>query len=96
MVPGIPSLGGVELLIILAIILLFFGAKRVPQLGRSLGKSMREFRTAASEDSEAVEAREPDEKEKPSLKEEQARPVEAHDPVTRENIHPEKPAERKP
>jgi len=96
MVPGIPSLGGVELLIILAIILLFFGAKRVPQLGRSLGKSMREFRKAASEDSEAVEARESDEREKPSLKEEQARPVEAHDPVTHENIHPEKPAERKP
>jgi sec-independent protein translocase protein TatA len=93
MVPGIPSL---ELLIILAIILLFFGAKRVPQLGRSLGKSMREFRTAASEDSEAVEAREPDERKKPSLEEEQARPVEAHDPVTHENIHPEQPAERKP
>jgi sec-independent protein translocase protein TatA len=96
MVPGIPSLGGGELLILLAIILLFFGAKRVPQLGRSLGKSMREFRKAAAEDSEAVEAREPEEPEKPSLKEEQARPGEAHDPVTHENIHPEQPAERKP
>jgi len=41
----------VELLIILAIILLFFGAKRVPELGRSLGKGMRELRKgAASED----------------------------------------------
>ncbi len=43
-------LGGTELLIILAIILLFFGAKRVPQLGRSLGESMREFRQGVSED----------------------------------------------
>ena len=37
-------MGGTELLIILAIILLFFGAKRVPQLGRSLGSGIREFR----------------------------------------------------
>ncbi len=44
-------MGGTELLIILAIILLFFGATRVPQLGRSLGQSMREFRKGASEDS---------------------------------------------
>jgi sec-independent protein translocase protein TatA len=96
MVPGIPSLGGGELLIILAIILLFFGAKRVLELGRSLGKSMREFRKASSEDPEAVEVRESDEKEKPSLEEEQARPVEAPDPDTHENTHPEKPAKRKP
>ncbi len=45
-------MGGTELLIILAIILLFFGATRVPQLGRSLGQSMREFRKGASEDSD--------------------------------------------
>jgi sec-independent protein translocase protein TatA len=47
-----PTMGGTELLIILAIILLFFGATRVPQLGRSLGQSMREFRKGASEDSD--------------------------------------------
>jgi sec-independent protein translocase protein TatA len=45
-------LGGTELLIILAIILLFFGAKRVPELGRSLGRSMREFRVGASGEDE--------------------------------------------
>ncbi len=44
MIPGVPSLGGAELLILLAIILLFFGAKRVPQLGRSLGSGVRQFR----------------------------------------------------
>jgi sec-independent protein translocase protein TatA len=46
------AMGGMELLIILAIILLFFGATRIPQLGRSLGQSMREFRKEASEDSD--------------------------------------------
>ncbi len=43
-------MGGGELLILLAIIMLFFGARHVPQLGRSLGRSMREFRKGASED----------------------------------------------
>ena len=38
MIPGLPQVGGVEMLILLAIVLLFFGAKRVPELGRSLGK----------------------------------------------------------
>jgi sec-independent protein translocase protein TatA len=48
-------MGGTELLIILAVILLFFGAKRVPELGRSLGKSMREFRIGASGEDEQDE-----------------------------------------
>jgi sec-independent protein translocase protein TatA len=45
-------MGGVELLIILAIILLFFGAKRVPELARSLGTGARERKKAASEDAD--------------------------------------------
>ena len=45
-------MGGMELLIILAIIVLFFGATRIPQLGRSLGESMREFREGSSSDSD--------------------------------------------
>ena len=36
--------GAPELLIILAIILLLFGGKKLPQLTRSLGESMRELR----------------------------------------------------
>ena len=38
--------GGLEVLILVTIILLFFGASRIPQLGRSLGSSIREFRQA--------------------------------------------------
>ena len=76
--PGIPTIGGPELLIILAIILLFFGASRVPQLGRSLGQSLREFRKATSEDSdneprELKQRREiPHEQEAPATKEARA------------------------
>ena len=50
-------MGGTELLIILIIVLLFFGAKRVPELGRSLGKSMREFRVGASGEDEKGEVK---------------------------------------
>jgi sec-independent protein translocase protein TatA len=55
MVPGVPSMGGAELLILLAIILLFFGAKRIPELGRSLGRGMKEFRKGTSEDLDEAE-----------------------------------------
>ncbi len=36
-------LGFGELLVILAVVLLLFGSKRLPELGRSLGQAMREF-----------------------------------------------------
>ena len=37
------NLGFGELLVILAVVLLLFGSKRLPELGRSLGQAMREF-----------------------------------------------------
>jgi TatA/E family protein of Tat protein translocase len=39
-----------ELLLILLVVLLVFGAKRLPEMGRSLGKGMREFKEAVSGD----------------------------------------------
>jgi len=47
-----------ELLIILFIILILFGASRLPQLARALGESMREFRKAVSGEYEEKERRE--------------------------------------
>jgi sec-independent protein translocase protein TatA len=40
------GLGGQELLLIFLIVLIFFGAKRLPELARGLGKSINEFRRA--------------------------------------------------
>lgn len=40
----IPGLGGTELIIILVIVLILFGPKRLPQLGKSLGKTMKAVR----------------------------------------------------
>ena len=37
-----------ELLILLVVLLLVFGAKRLPEMGRSLGKGMREFKDAVT------------------------------------------------
>lgn len=42
-------IGATELLIILGIILLLFGASRLPALARSLGKSTREFKQGMRE-----------------------------------------------
>ena len=45
MIPGIGSMGGAELLILLAsLLILFFRANRLPALGRSFGIGMRELR----------------------------------------------------
>ncbi|HXF98129.1 MAG TPA: twin-arginine translocase TatA/TatE family subunit [Gaiellaceae bacterium] len=37
-----------ELLILLVVLLLVFGASRLPEMGRSLGRSMREFKEAVT------------------------------------------------
>jgi sec-independent protein translocase protein TatA len=50
-------MGGLELVILLVIILLFFGAKRVPQLAKSLGVGARELKKAASEDPDESETK---------------------------------------
>jgi sec-independent protein translocase protein TatA len=51
-------MGGLELVIVLVIILLFFGAKRVPQLAKSFGVGARELKKAASEDPDESETKE--------------------------------------
>lgn len=47
---GFLDLGAPELIIILAIVLLLFGGKKLPELSRSLGTSMRELRKGMSGD----------------------------------------------
>lgn len=43
------GIGTGELILIFLVILLLFGAKRLPDLAKSLGKSLREFKKAANE-----------------------------------------------
>jgi len=50
------TLGVWELLVILAIVMLIFGAGKLPQLGDSLGKGIRNFRKSFKDDPREVEA----------------------------------------
>lgn len=54
MIPGVPQVGATELIIVFTIILLFFGAKRIPELARSFCRGKREFHKGAFEDADAL------------------------------------------
>lgn len=43
-----PNIGPLEIAIVLVIVLIIFGPKRLPDLGRSLGTSMREFKDSVT------------------------------------------------
>jgi len=47
--------GGAELMVIVLIILLLFGAKKIPELARGLGKGIREFKDATKEIKNEIE-----------------------------------------
>jgi sec-independent protein translocase protein TatA len=44
-----PNLGPLEIIVILLLALVFFGAKRLPELGKGLGQGIREFRKAGKD-----------------------------------------------
>lgn len=64
--------GGFEWIIIVLVILLFFGAKRIPELARGLGKGISEFRKASDDIKKEIEKGKDDldESTKPRAKEE--------------------------
>jgi sec-independent protein translocase protein TatA len=43
-----PNIGTGEIILLLLVALLLFGAKRLPEIGRSLGSGMREFKDSVS------------------------------------------------
>jgi sec-independent protein translocase protein TatA len=47
------GIGPLELVIVLLILLVIFGAKRLPEIGRSLGSSAREFKSGITGDKDA-------------------------------------------
>lgn len=49
------SIGLPEIIIILALALLVFGPKKLPEIGRSIGKALREFRRASDEIKQKIE-----------------------------------------
>jgi sec-independent protein translocase protein TatA len=56
-----PNVGPMELVVILAIALIVLGPKKLPEVGRSIGKGMREFKDSLAGDDR-------DEDERPAIK----------------------------
>jgi sec-independent protein translocase protein TatA len=63
------NIGWQEILLILLIALLLFGAKKIPDLARGLGKGIREFRKGLSEIDKPLEPEKNETKEEKSTKE---------------------------
>ena len=60
------NIGGWEILIIIFLILIFFGAKKIPELAQGLGKGIKEFRKAAKDIQEDISLEEKKETKKDS------------------------------
>jgi sec-independent protein translocase protein TatA len=50
----VPNLGFGEIMLILVVVLLLFGAKRLPEVGSSIGKGIREFKRSLTETQDAI------------------------------------------
>jgi len=64
------GIGAQELLLIFLVILLLFGAKKIPEIAQGLGKGMREFRKAMRETQDELTKPEPPAEERKSNSEE--------------------------
>jgi len=56
-----PNIGAGEIVLLLLVALLLFGPKRLPEMGRSLGKGLRDFKEGASGVVEELQASDEDE-----------------------------------
>src|SRR5512141_2053883 len=52
---GIFNLGGMEIILILALVLVLFGAKKLPELAKGLGQGIKEFKKATREVTDEVQ-----------------------------------------
>lgn len=78
------NLGFTEILIILLVVLLLFGAKRLPEVGSSIGKGIREFKRSLTDTQEALMG---DERNRENLP---PRPVDADRPPTTTSGEPKR------
>ena len=55
-----PNLGPMEILVILVVALIVFGPKKLPEIGKSIGRGLREFKKASNEVMSTLEANDED------------------------------------
>ena len=67
-----PNVGPLEIAVVLIIVLIIFGPKRLPELGQSMGRGIREFKASISGDKEDEDS--PEEK-RPELQASEAQPA---------------------
>lgn len=60
------NIGTQELVIILVIVLLLFGARRIPEIARSMGQGIREFKKAAKDITSEVNTKEDEGEKRPA------------------------------
>jgi sec-independent protein translocase protein TatA len=73
-----PNVGPLEIAVVLIIVLIIFGPKRLPELGRSMGRGIREFRSSISGDKD----KDSEEEQRPEL---QASQQQASQPPSQAN-----------
>ncbi len=74
-------IGVPELLLILVVVLLIFGPKRLPEIGKSIGRGLREFRSASKDFQRSLDDDDDiEEEEKKEDKKEKKESPETHEP----------------
>jgi sec-independent protein translocase protein TatA len=74
-----PNIGPLEIVVILIVALIVFGPKRLPELGRSAGKGIREFKSAVTgkdDEEDGEEVREIERAKRDSVAREEETPLE--------------------
>lgn len=84
------SLGATEILLIFLVILLLFGAKRIPEIARGLGRGIREFKDATSDIRRELDIDEPPRRIEPP------RPPAVGAPEPRAEAHAARPDAERP
>lgn len=57
------KLGGWEIVLIVAVLLLLFGGKKIPELMKGLGSGIKEFKNAAKDDQQPANTKKPTQEE---------------------------------
>ncbi|MGH2955502.1 MAG: Sec-independent protein translocase subunit TatA/TatB [Solirubrobacterales bacterium] len=82
-----PNIGPLEIAVVLIIVLIIFGPKRLPELGQSMGRGLREFKNSISGDKDKDDD---DEEKRPELETSESGPgktaQQAADPVEGEVV----------
>lgn len=89
------SLGPWQIVLIVAIVLIFFGPKRIPGLGKSLGEAIRGFRKGVKEDLDSDDENSPSEPEKLGTQSSQASQSQSQPESTSSTAYQEEKSEEK-